>query len=561
MKLIKFIDRFIPAEIHQDFTRQSRARIIVASGILLLTTMLTLVIPFSILTQSIGTIVLNFFVAVIFLSTTIVMKKTGSILISGNAILVVGYTLIIVGIFGTGGIESRTMYSFTTIILFAYLMTGLGAGVFWTAIIFTTLIAVLIMTATGYDFGSMNLGYSANASISTIFVMTTIIAVLFELTVRNNTRKFEEQRTLSLRTSEDQQKLLDNTNHVMDAVANGDLTKEITVNIEGELGQLKNTVNKALGVLSTTLFKVVTDSTKILAASIELNKASQQIAEGTSQQAASLEEISSSINEIDSVAQNNEENASQAQQLSNQAMTETARSNEQMDAMLNSMQQINDTSGSVSKVIKVIDEIAFQTNLLALNAAVEAARAGKYGKGFAVVAEEVRNLASRSSEAAKNTTTLIESSINEVDNGVKNADQTAEILKTFISSIEKVNDLVGEISASSREQSTGVGEISKSLNLVNEVVQNNSSISEETASASVELKAQAESLQNMMNRFKLKGQKQEAMDGVKENDVTLITAKQRSEPRLIQEVPKHIQLQPADKPRQIILDDNGFRKS
>lgn len=222
--------------------------------------------------------------------------------------------------------------------------------------------------------------------------------------------------------------------------------------------------------------------------------------------AASLEEISSSISEIDGVAKNNEGNASQAQQLSSRAMSEINSSNQQMEAMLASMQQINDTSNDVSKVIKVIDEIAFQTNLLALNAAVEAARAGKYGKGFAVVAEEVRNLASRSATAAKDTTSLIESSIGEVNNGVKNADQTAEILKGFVSSIEKVNDLVAEISVASQEQSSGVGEISKGLDQVNEVVQRNSSISEETASASEELKSQAQSLQDLMNRFRLRDQ-------------------------------------------------------
>lgn len=159
------------------------------------------------------------------------------------------------------------------------------------------------------------------------------------------------------------------------------------------------------------------------------------------------------------------------------------RGNEHMQAMLASMVQINQTSNDVSKVIELINEIAFQSNLLALNAAVEAARAGKYVKGFAVVADEVRNLASRSAETAKNTTELIKSSIKEVDNGVRSVDQTAEILKEFISSIEKVNELVKEMFASSQEQSQGVKEIGNGLNLVNSVVQRNSAIAEETASA------------------------------------------------------------------------------
>ena len=209
------------------------------------------------------------------------------------------------------------------------------------------------------------------------------------------------------------------------------------------------------------------------------------------------------MSEVGSRANASNDNASQAAQLTTQTMEVANRGNAQMKEMLSSMDKINNSSADISKIIKVIDEIAFQTNLLALNAAVEAARAGKYGKGFAVVAEEVRNLAARSAEAAKNTTDLIENSVKEVDSGVSNAGKTAEVLTEINESITKVNDLVGEIAAASQEQSTATDEINKSLTQVNEVVQANSSISEEAASASEELSGQAMELQALMGRFKL----------------------------------------------------------
>jgi len=172
-----------------------------------------------------------------------------------------------------------------------------------------------------------------------------------------------------------------------------------------------------------------------------------------------------------------------------------------MSQLSESMTEINETSANVTKIIKVIDEIAFQTNLLALNAAVEAARAGKYGKGFAVVAEEVRNLASRSAEAAKNTTELIEASFSRVEEGVKNTESTATILEDISGSANKVNDLVSEIAAASVEQTGGIEEINRGLNQINSVIQQNASISEEAAAASKELSSQSDKLQAMMKRF------------------------------------------------------------
>ncbi len=289
----------------------------------------------------------------------------------------------------------------------------------------------------------------------------------------------------------------------MNSISQGDFTIQISdEGMVGELAQIKDSVNNSIEMLSSTINQVITASEQVSEGSGQLSSSSQALASGTTEQAASLEEVSSSMSEVGSKAKTNSENANQASHLSNQTLEVVDRGNKQMEEMLSSMDKINSSSSEISKIIKVIDEIAFQTNLLALNAAVEAARAGKYGKGFAVVAEEVRNLAARSAEAAKNTTELIENSAKEVELGVSNSGKTAEILNEIIESITKVNDLAGEIAAASEEQDASTDEMSKALVQINDIVQQNSSISEEAASASEELNGQSSQLQELMSRFK-----------------------------------------------------------
>ena len=292
-------------------------------------------------------------------------------------------------------------------------------------------------------------------------------------------------------------------NSVMEAVARGDLSQRINGEYQGGIEELKEAINKSLDVLCHTMKKVYDVSEQVNSGSNELKSSAQVIADGTSTQAGNLEEISSSMDVVSTQSQDNNSNATNVQDLVSQTLEVVQRGNHQMTDMLQSMNKINDTSAKVTKVVKVIDEIAFQTNLLALNAAIEAARAGKYGKGFAVVAEEVRNLASRSAEAAKNTTELIENSTREIEQGVKKADQTAEVLGEISSDVTRANDLIGDIAVASSEQVSSIKEINRGLGQINNIVQQNSAVSEETAASSAELSNQSTELQSLINQFKL----------------------------------------------------------
>jgi len=200
----------------------------------------------------------------------------------------------------------------------------------------------------------------------------------------------------------------------------------------------------------------------------------------------------------------NASNANQANELALAAKEGAIKGNEQMKGMLKAMEEINEGSGSIFKIIKVIDEIAFQTNILALNAAVEAARAGQHGKGFAVVAEEVRNLAARSANAAKETTGLIEDSMKKVEGGTKIANDTAAALSQIVEGVTQVTNLVGEIATASNEQALGINQVNQGILQVSDVVQANFATSEESAAASEELSSQAELLREQVSQFKLK---------------------------------------------------------
>ncbi len=291
-------------------------------------------------------------------------------------------------------------------------------------------------------------------------------------------------------------------NEAVGRVADGDLSGVIAVR-DGDRVSVMAAVKRMQESLTGTVTSVRLNADSVATASAEIAQGNQDLSQRTEEQASALEQTSASMEELGSTVKQNADNARQANQLAMSASTVAAKGGEVVGQVVETMKGINDSSNKIADIISVIDGIAFQTNILALNAAVEAARAGEQGRGFAVVAGEVRSLAQRSADAAKEIKTLITASVDRVGQGTALVDQAGRTMEEVVTAIRRVTDIMGEISSASAEQSTGVAQVAEAVSQMDRVTQQNAALVEESAAAAESLRNQAGELVRAMATFRL----------------------------------------------------------
>ncbi len=292
--------------------------------------------------------------------------------------------------------------------------------------------------------------------------------------------------------------------NVLGEMAAGNLDLEIKSDYRGDFVALKSSINHIIGSLNEVLMEISLTADQVAAGSEQVSAGNQAVSQGATEQASSIEEFTVTMGHIASQTNQNVENAKESKASAVRSKQAAEEADVQMKEMLKSMDEINESSENISRIIKVIDDIAFQTNILALNAAVEAARAGAHGKGFAVVAEEVRSLAGRSADAAKETAELIEGSVKKINEGARLADKTADALKLIVQGALDAEILEEKILSASEEQAAGIRQVNQGIEQMSQVVQTNSASTQEGAAASEELSGQAVLLKEKIEMFSLR---------------------------------------------------------
>ncbi|MBJ7265013.1 MAG: HAMP domain-containing protein, partial [Burkholderiaceae bacterium] len=286
-------------------------------------------------------------------------------------------------------------------------------------------------------------------------------------------------------------------------IAAGDLTTRIDSRANNEIGALYQAMRPMQDSLSKTVYSVRQGIDEINIGANEIAAGNTDLSSRTEQQAASLEETAASMEELASTVKQNADNARQANKLAANASDVARQGGTVVAEVVGTMHEISSSSRKIADIVGVIDSIAFQTNILALNAAVEAARAGEQGKGFAVVAAEVRSLAQRSAQAAKEIKGLIEDSVSKVGLGSQQVERAGATMEDIVQSVQRVTDIMGEISAASEEQSSGIDQVNRAVSQMDEVTQQNASLVEEAAAAALSLTEQAQRLAEAVSVFKL----------------------------------------------------------
>ncbi len=297
--------------------------------------------------------------------------------------------------------------------------------------------------------------------------------------------------------------VLRDINRVMEAMAEGDLTVAITNDYQGVYAECKNNINGTMTNLSNFIIQIRDAADFIDSSSQEIASGNDNLSQRAEQQAASLEQTAASMQQLAGTVKNNADNTQQANHVVNAASQLAQKGGEIVKSAIIAMQDINDSSNEIAEIIGVIDEIAFQTNLLALNASVEAARAGEQGRGFSVVATEVRNLAQRSANAAKQSSDLIQNSVQKVRAGTAFVNETGHALTEIVNSVAQVGQIVGHIASASAEQTAGIDQVNQAVSQMDDITQQNAALAEQAAASSISMHNQANDMNKLLSFFKV----------------------------------------------------------